>query len=141
LQLAPKGKITKASLGGKKFLYNPNQIDDSNPVTYNGVKTAGMSYPVPVYGGGEQRTITFEIYLNDRVQAGITKSYIKHLEGFLPPKKKTGYQFKAPKKCKFAFGWLVEDCYLIDLQKSITAWTPTLQPIEATLTVTLAVIQ
>lgn len=141
MELTPKNKITKASLGGMKFLYNPNTISDSQTTTYNDLKTAGMSYPVMTYGGGERRVLSFEIYLSDKVQDGITKKFISNLEKYLPKARKKGYQFSSPKAIRFTYGFLVKDCYLLNMETSYTAFSPTLQPTEATVTVSLAVIQ
>jgi hypothetical protein len=141
MELTPRNYITKASLGGRKFLYNPNALNDSISVTYNDLKTAGISYPIMTYGGGERRPITFDIYLNDKVEEGITESFIAHLHSFVPPARKKGYRFKAPRTIRFAFGWFVKDCYLTNMDISYTAFSPDLRPIEATVTVTLAIIQ
>jgi hypothetical protein len=141
IELTPRKVITKASLGGMKFLYNPNTIQDVDSITYNDLRTAGISYPVLVYGGGESRVISFDVYLNDKVEAGITKKFITNLEKYLPPRRKSGYQFVPPPKIQFAFGWMVLDCYLYSLQKNYTAFSPKLEPIEATLNVSLKVIQ
>lgn len=141
MELVPKHKITKAKLGGKEFLYNPANFHDSQTITFNDLKTAGMSYPIMTYGGGERRTISFEIYLNDKVKAGITKEFIAHLNSYLPTARKTGYQFDSPSSLVFAYGWFVKDCRLINMEIDYTAFTPTLQPMEATVQLTLAVIQ
>lgn len=141
MQLVSRDKITKGTLGGRPFLYNPSSFQDSIAVTYNEVKTCGMSYPVPVYGGGEMRTINFDIYLNDKVEPGVTRKFISHLHGYLPPSRKKGYQFKAPPVLIFSFGWFVKDCRLQSMNIDYTAFSPDLQPIEATVNVTLLLIQ
>ena len=141
MQLVSRNKITKGTLGGKPFLYNPSSFQDSTQIVYNEVKTCGMSYPIPVYGGGEQRRITFDIYLNDKVENGITRSFTSHLRGFLPPERKAGYQFKAPKNIIFSFGWFVKECKLQGLDINYTAYSPDLRPIEATVSITLLIIQ
>lgn len=141
MELVPRHKPVKAKLGGLEFLYNPTSFHDSHTVTYNDLKTAGISYPIMTYGGGERRNITFEVYLNDKVKPGITKKFIEHLQSYLPPARKEGYQFVSPKPITFAFGWFVKDCYLTNLEIDYTAFSPDLQPIEATVQITLAVIQ
>ena len=141
MYLVPRDKITKGTFGGKKFLYNPTSFTDTTAITYNEVKTCGMSYPAFVYGGGTARTITFDIYLTDQVEKGITRSFISHMRTFLPPEKKKGYQFKAPKTVVFSFGWFVKECHLQNMDVNYTAFSPELQPIEATVTVTLLIIQ
>ena len=141
MYLVPKDKITKGTFGGKKFLYNPTSFKDNTSINYNEVQTCGMSYPAFVYGGGQSRVLTFEIYLNDQVEKGITRSFISHLRTFLPPERKSGYQFKAPKTLVFSFGWFVKECRLQSVDIDYTAYSPQLQPIEATATVTLLVNQ
>ena len=141
MDLAPRYKVTKAKLGGLEFLYNPSSFDDAIAVTYNDLKTAGISYPILGYGGGDRRTVTFDIYLNDKVKAGITKKWINHLETFVPPRRKKGYQFVAPKKMIFAYGVFVAECYLTNMNVQRTAFYPNLDPLEATIQVTLALIQ
>jgi hypothetical protein len=140
-ELTPRKAITKASLGGMKFLYNPNAIQDTDSIVYNDLKTAGMSYPLMTYGGGDRRIISFDVYLNDKVQDGITKKFIDNLRTFLPKPRSKGYQFESPSSIQFAFGWLVVDCYLYNMQVNYSAFSPTLQPIEATINISLAVIQ
>lgn len=141
MELVPRSKITKGKLAGMDFLYNPSAFQDSQSVTYNELKTAGISYPIPTYGGGNQRNVTFDIYLNDRVQSGITKVFINKLSSHLPKARKKGYQFQPPEPLIFAFGWYVKECLLADMQIEYTAFSPELRPIEAKVTVTLAVIQ
>ena len=141
MQLVSRNKITKGTLGGKPFLYNPSSFSDSISVNYNEVQTCGMSYPVPVYGGGALRTINFDIYLNDKVEPGITRSFISHLHNFIPPASKKGYQFKAPKNIIFSFGWFVKECKLQNMEINYTSYTPDLKPIEATVNITLIIIQ
>lgn len=141
MNLVSRDKITKGTIGGKPFLYNPSSFQDSMGVNYTEVQTCGMSYPVPVYNGGQLRTITFDIYLNDKVEAGITRSFISHLHNYLPPARKTGYQFKAPPSFVFSFGWFVKECRLQKMDIDYTSYSPDLRPIEATVTVTLIIIQ
>lgn len=140
MDIVSSEKITKGKLGGKTFLYNPPEITEDSTVTYNEVKTSGMSYPALVYGGGEVKTISFTIYLNDQKKQGATKDFIKHLDSYLPKERKSGYQFKAPKSLKFAFGWYVKTCRLQSMSKRIIAFSPKLTPIEAEIDVVLAVI-
>lgn len=138
--IVSRDKITKGTLGGKPFLYNPTEFSDSTKITYNEVKTCGMSYPAFVYGGGEARVVSFVLYLNDQKEPGITKSYIRHLHSFLPPERKKGYQFKSPKTIMFSFGWYVKECLLEGLDANYLAFSPTLEPIEAEVTVTLKLV-
>lgn len=140
MNLVSREKITKGTLGGRSFLYNPTTFQDMTSVTYNSVKTCGMSYPVPVYGGAEMRTVTFTLYLDDQVEAGVTKSFISHLRSFLPPERAVGYQFVTSKKIRFSYGWFVKDCYLQDLSINYTSVSNTLQPISAEVEVTLIII-
>lgn len=141
MQLVPRTKVTKARLGGKAFQYNPNTYNDKTSITFNEIKTPGISYPILVYGGGNTRNLSFEIYLNDKMEKGITESFIRHLRAFIPSEAKQGYQFKAPKPITFAFGQLVKDCWLVDLDITPIAFSPKLERIEATVVVTLAIIQ
>lgn len=141
MNIVTRDKISKGTLGGRKFLYNPTNFTDNIAVTYNTVKTCGMSYPAFVYGGGEPRSITFTIYLNDQVEPGVTKSFISHLHSFIPPARKKGYQFVSPKPIIFSFGWFVKECHLQNMDINYLAFSPQLQPTEAEVTVTLLIIQ
>lgn len=141
MNLVSRDKITKGSFGGRKFLYNPASFQDTTTINYSEVQTCGMSYPVPVYSGGALRTITFDLYLNDQVENGITRSFISHLRNFLPPERKRGYQFKAPKKTVFSFGWFVKEVYIQTMDINYTAFSPELKPIKATVTLTLIIVQ
>lgn len=140
MDIVRRDKITKGTLAGKKFLYNPTGFEDNTTVTYNQVRTAGMSYPAFVYGGAEARAINFTIYLNDAVEPGITKSFISHLRNFVPSERKKGFQFKAPKKLIFSFGWYVKECHLENINTRYLAFSPELMPIEAEVDVTLLLI-
>lgn len=140
--LAPKTKLTKGKIGGKAFQFNPASFQDNISVTYNPITSAGITYPLLSYGGGEVRQINFELFLCDRFEAGITKSFIAHLHSFLPQANAKGSKrFVAPKKIQFAFGWFVKDCFLAGLDVDYTDFSPTLQPWEATVRVTLTIEQ
>jgi hypothetical protein len=139
--LAPRHAITKGKLGGMSFMYNPTAFTDSHGVNWNELQSVGMSYPVPVYGGGRQRQLTFSIYLSDKVEPGITKRFIGNLHSYIPPANTPLYQFRSPRTIQFAFGWFVKDCKLADMQIEYTKFSPSLEPIEATVMVILNVIQ
>ena len=140
--LAPRTKLTKGKLGGKPFQFNPDAFHDSIGVTYNQITTAGISYPLLSYGGGAQRQISFTLYLCDRFEKNATKDWIAHLNNFLPPANRKGaYQFVAPKMIQFAFGWFVKDCYLTGMEVDYIDFSPTLQPWEANVNLTLLIPQ
>lgn len=140
--LAPKTKLTKGKIGGKSFQFNPASFSDDITVTYNALTSAGITYPIPVYGGGEVRQISFDLMLSDKFEKGITKAFIAHLHSFLPQANAKGSKrFVAPKKLKFAFGWFVKDCYLASLQTEYTEFSPTLEPWGATVRITLTIEQ
>jgi Contractile injection system tube protein len=141
MRLAPRSRITKGKLGGLSFMYNPSTFTDSQSVNWVDLTTAGMTYPEMVYGGGNTRTITFTIFVSDKIQPGITKRFKDHLQKYLPPKRSSAYNFKSPPNIQFAFGWFVVDCKLLTLDFEHTKFSPSLQPIEGNITVTLNVIQ
>lgn len=141
MKLVGRDKITKATLGGVEFVYNPTEFTDEIGIEYTEVKTCGMSYPVPVYSGGTSRNITFDIYLNDAIKEGITRKFISHLHRYKPLERKSGYQFKAPPSLIFSFGWFVKECRLTNMTINYTKFSPELQPIEATVSVTLLILQ
>lgn len=138
MRFAPRSAITKGKLGGMNFMYNPTSISDTQSATYSELATPGMSYPEYIYSGGNSRVITFSIYLNDKVESGVTQRFINHLQTYLPNR---NIYFSKPSDIRFAFGLFVVDCKLESLQVDITKYSPTLVPIEATLTVSLKVIQ
>lgn len=138
MRFAPRSTITKGKLGGMNFMYNPTNLVDSQSVNYTDLATPGMSYPEDIYSGGNARTLSFTIFLSDKVQDGITKKFIDNIEKYLPKK---GTMFNKPNAIRFAFGLFVADCRLVTLDKDITKFSPSLVPIEANLTVVLRVIQ
>lgn len=140
MEIVSRDKITKGTLGGKPFVFNPESFNDSTTITYNEVKTCGMSYPAFVYGGGEVRQVSFTIYLNDAVEEGVTQKFISHLRNFIPSERKVGYQFKAPKRIVFSFGWYVKECFLTELNIDYKAFSTDLRPIKAEANVTLNLI-
>lgn len=141
MRLGSAMKVTKGKLGGITFMYNPTAFTDNQGVNWNELTTAGMSYPAYTYGGGKARTITFVIYLNDKVQPKITDTFMRRLEKYLPTPSKKGYLFKAPSTIQFAFGSFVKDCKLVDMNCEVISFSPALVPIEANVSVTLNVIQ
>jgi hypothetical protein len=138
--LVPRNRVTKGKLGGKSFLFNPSAFHDNLAVQYNQISSAGISYPILTYGGGVQRDLSFTLYLNDALQPGITKEWAAHIHTFLPPSQQ-GFQFKAPPIIQFAFGWFVKDCYLTAAPIDYTEFSPDLEPTEATINITLLVIE
>ncbi|MMZ51281.1 hypothetical protein D1872_130160 [compost metagenome] len=140
--LAPKTRLTKGSLGGKPFQFNPEAFHDTINVTYNVLTPAGISYPLLSYAGGEQREISFTLYLNDRFERGITKSYIGHLNKFIPKANTKGSnRFLAPKPIKFVYGWFVKECYITGMDTDYTEFSPTLEPWAAAVTLRLLIPQ
>lgn len=145
--LPSRNVVTKARLGGKEFLYNPNEFTDNIGVEYSDIKAPGMSYPIIGYAGGKTRTIQFTIYLNGRDPrfknmdegAEYVKQWIAHLHSYIPPA--GGTQFRSPPRLEFAFGWFVKETLLQDMQIRYKAFTPNLQPLEAEVDITLIIIQ
>ncbi|AEZ50535.1 hypothetical protein F400_gp088 [Bacillus phage BCD7] len=140
MQLVPRHVASKASLGGLKFLYNPTTFTDTHAVTFNEIKTPYMTYPLFVYAGAERRNVTFDIYVNDKVEDGITKKWVWHLESYLPSQNNRA-DVQHPRKAVFAYGWFVSDCYITNVEAKYTAFSPELQPTEATISVTIALIK
>lgn len=141
MELAPRTKVTKGRLGSLTFQFNPSGFVDNIGVNYNELTSAGISYPILTYGGGQTRTVSFTIYFNDKFGSGVTQKSIAILNNYLPPARKTGFQFVSPKSIIFAFGWFVKDCLLQSMQVEYLAFSPDLRPIEANVSVTLIVIQ
>lgn len=136
-----KQKVTKATFGGREFLLNPSSFQDSLGTNWNETQGSGMNYPAYVYGGGKKRTISFEIYLNDAIKEGETQSFIAFLHSYLPRARSKGRQFHSPKTAVFSFGWFVKDVLLESMEIDYRKFSPSLEPIEASVEVTLIILE
>lgn len=139
MNIISRDKITRARLGNYTFLYNPENYTESTSIKYNEVTTCGMSYPRVVFGGSDLKTITFTVYLNDQVMSGVTKSFFRFIDSYLPKRTKT-HIFKPPKDIKFVFGSYVRTCKIQSVEKRPMSFSAKLTPIEAEVDITLIMI-
>lgn len=124
-----------------QFQYNPSSFKDSQGVSYAEISSLGISYPILQYTGGVTRSISFDIYVNGVAGDGgpdVVYRTRNVLESFLP---KPGNMFNAPPTFLFAFGSFIKECVLESLDIEYTLFTPQLEPLEATFSVVLKVIQ
>lgn len=137
-----RARITKGRIGRVEFQYNPELFSDNIGVEWSTVKGAGASYPIPVYSGGQLRTIDFTIYIDGVEKPGYVRKVVNELHTYIPQAKTGGkYQFQSPKSLIFAFGWFVKECLLQSMQIEYNMFTPDLQPLRATIQLTLIIIQ
>lgn len=124
------------------FQYNPPEFEDSHMVNYAPLTSPGMSYPMFQYVGGEVRRVTFELFLDAREDPtrSLVKKHIAFLHDFIP-RANSGKAFTPPAIMVFAFGWFVKNCLLEDMKIRYEMFDEELNPIRATVQLTLAVIQ
>lgn len=136
-----KMKVSKGSINGYEFMYNPEEFRDSISVAWNETQGSGMNYPDYMYGGGETRTVDFTLYVTDAKQEGYTRKFISQLHTLIPPAGNRGLQFKANKPVIFSLGWFVKDVLVASYNITYTGFSPDLQPTEAVIDVSLIILQ
>ena len=99
------------------FQFNPTSVPYGRNVNYATISSAGMSYPLTQYVGGNVREFSFELFYYDNAggkASGKIKKARKFLESLLPPEKnKKG--FKKPPVFEFAYGYFVRKLVLVQL--------------------------
>lgn len=145
--IVTKGYFINTMDGTKlQFQYNPEKFSDKQQVNYAQIKSPGMSYPRFQYIGGEARSINFDLFLDatDWPRADIENSPIRQTINFLnnfTPDANSGSQFTQPPTLIFGFGWFVKECLFVQFDTDYELFTPELQPLRATLHLTLTLIQ
>lgn len=135
-----KGYIKNLSTGGiKKFIYNPSSFGTSRNVDYVEISAPGSSYPHFQYARGENKTVKLDLFLKD-INGGETKSYVSFLEELVPKEDSTS-KFKKPPLVLFAFGSFIEKCILTGLNVEYEEFDTSLNPTQATVSLSLVVIK
>lgn len=60
------GNVIKGKLGDLKFQINPTEVSVSVGGNYSEITAPGMKNPIHVYGSGNNKVISFDLYLNAR---------------------------------------------------------------------------
>lgn len=139
--------VIKGRLGGKPFMYNPSTFShDLGGADYATLTSPGISYPLFSYVGGKAKNIKFTLYLNARMMdigdsagSAIIQSWISFLEEYLPQKSRG--RFKPPPDIEFAFGTFVKRCKLLEAPVEQLAFTPSLEPIEVSIEISLLILE
>lgn len=96
------------------FQFNPTSMPYGRSANYTEIKSAGMSYPLTQYTGGNAREFSFDVFYYDRPYTGKIKKALKFLEALLPPEKNTA-SFKKPPSFTLAYGYFVKNYVLTQL--------------------------
>lgn len=139
-----KGYLENVSTGRiLRFQYNPESFHDDIAVEYRDIKSPGISYPIYQYVGGEARTVSFTLFLDNRETrrgANRVRETINFLNSLLPVANR-GRQFTAPSRAIFGFGWFVKPCILVAMPTNYREFDRNLQPLRAEVEVQLKIIQ
>lgn len=77
-----KKQITRGKLGSLRFQINPTELSRSTGGVLNEVSSPNTRKPIVVYGGGSNKVISFELYLNTRHQNKLQTNIKKYIETF-----------------------------------------------------------
>lgn len=144
-----RGRLTVIATGVVKvFMFNPSSVADSKSPEYGWQSPVGASHPVPQWGAGGKRTISFDLHLDgDRGQlarGGNTldiSDEIRFYQSLLYAQQyDNGFAAVSPSKVLFTMGTLYQgvECVVEKADPKITQFTPRMEPIRATISLTLS---
>lgn len=118
------------------FQFNPESVPYSRGAKYTSTESAGMSYPMTQYVGGQAREFSFEVFYYDKPYSGKINTARKFLEDLLPPEKNKK-SFKKPPSFTFAYGYFVRKYVLLNLEVNDEWMDENGQPIMTRFTLTV----
>ena len=118
------------------FQFNPESVQYGRGAKYSSIESAGMSYPLTQYVGGQAREFSFEVFYYDKPFSGRINKARKFLEGLLPPEKNKS-SFKKPPSFTFAYGYFVRKYVLLNLDVHDEMMDEDGQPIMTRFTLTV----
>lgn len=129
------------------FMFNPAEVSDQKGVNWAEGDVPGASSPVIQFGSGKARIISFELYLDgDRGKAargGDSLSIEEDIKFFqsleYPSKYDKGPVAVSPWTVIFTMGPMYQQvpCKLLQCPTRITYWTPKMEPVRATVSISL----
>ena len=143
-----------------QFQFNPTELTDKRSVTYTALNAPGLLMPVRQYSQGGDRTISFKVRIDGMTDGpgtieqsddgGIGPELNKYRAFLYPQTSKwhdagasfaslyaDAQQFVSPPPCLFGMGERVIDCIVTDVSITETAFTPSLTPLRADVSVTI----
>lgn len=135
------------------FAFNPESMTDNKSVNYKDseAELCGNA-PGKVYTGGGDRTITFKFQLHGT--DGNIERDLATLRSFVYPKAdawaalgplagggEEGKRLQAPPTCFFGFGKKILECVVTELSIDEKRYNSKLEPVQADVSITLAVIE
>lgn len=136
-RIGMKGFIKNNSTGEiKRFQYNPTTLQYSRSATYTELAAPGMAYPNTQFVRGDQRSFPVELFFYDNPCTGYIESYIKFLEGFLPPEVNSS-SFKKPPEMTFCCGYFIRKCVIESMETTIELFNRFGKPTQAKVTLQL----
>jgi hypothetical protein len=136
-----KGYIENLVNGVKySFQYNPEEIGDKQSITFAQIKSPGISYPRYQFVSGEAREINFDLFVDGMEHTNGVQTWLTFFAGIMPWTNSNN-QFSAPCPILFAFGTMVRKCLIQSIDTKYTMFDANLNPIRATFTLSLLVIQ
>lgn len=131
-----KGWIKNNSTGAKKsFQYNPTELEYSRSVSYVDISAPGMPYPNTQFIKGDVRSFPVTLFFYDNPSSGLISSWIRYLEGFVPPESNVSYT--KPPVMTFCYGYFIKKCVVENLSVKIERIDESGNPIQAQITLQL----
>lgn len=160
-----RGSFTVVGSGEfQEFMFNPNAITDRMGPNYAAQDVPGISFPTLSYGGGQARTVSFDLFLFESgirrprpanaINTKVIRSEeprnpldltddIKFYQSLTQPQSNyqegRSFEDKAPPVLLFNFGPMYQGwpCVLDPIDVRVTKFSPNLEPLEATLSIVL----
>ena len=123
----------------KKFMFNPSSLEFTKSASYSEIASPGLNYPLTQYVRGNSFAFTLPLYIYDRAYTGAVKEWEDYLNKFLPPKENS-MSYTKPDSVTVVMGSFIHTCVLESMQVQYTDFNSDLEPIEATLTLSLKVV-
>lgn len=122
----------------RAFQFNPTPpFTYSRGVTYATIESPGQAYPITSFVKGNIRTFNVDLFLFDKPYTGvIDKDYMLFLGKLLTPEENVP-EYTRPPKFIFSFGYFTRTCVLDDLNISIEEYDKYLNPVRATMGLTI----
>lgn len=138
-----KGLFILADGAPVPFLYNPNEVRESRTVEWAKKRGLGMSHPRSQYVGGNDREISFTMWLNLPTRWNSTTTfvplevYIESLFDLTRPVHRGGILVSAPPTVTLLLGTMVRPVKISSIEVTHRMWTKEMVLRMATVNVSL----
>lgn len=127
-----KGYIKNLKTGVvKTLMYNPEDISDDQSISYKTVGSPCSSYPVAIYTGTGERTISIDIFLYGKPQ------YVEEWVNWINSGVNPTYKWDVPPVYTYALGNYVHNVVITKIKRKFNLWDKNLGMKQVTLSLTL----